>query len=140
MTRWGCILAAGLSVWGFGASAQTLDCDNAQTQMEMTACAEQDWQAADAELNEAYEAAAAFMAGIDADLAEDEPGAATYLRDAQRDWIRFRDNACAAEGYVFHGGSAEPMVIYACRARLTTARTDDLRKLVEENAMTGGTP
>jgi uncharacterized protein YecT (DUF1311 family) len=31
-----------------------------------------------------------------------------------------------------HGGSAEPMVIYGCRARLTKQRTADLEAMSEE--------
>lgn len=94
--------------------------------MEMTYCAEQDWIAADADLNDAYKAARQAMLDIDANLPEDQRGAADYLKQAQRAWIDFRDAACAAEGYQMHGGSAEPMVIYGCRARLTGQRAQDL--------------
>ena len=106
--------------------AQDVDCNAAETQTEMTFCAEQDWNDADAALNEAYQGAMAYLKQIDADLAAEDRGGVDFLRQAQRDWISFRDNACAAEGYTMHLGSAEPMVIYGCRARLTVQRTDDL--------------
>ena len=93
---------------------------------ELTYCAEQDWMTADAALNDAYQAAMAAMKQVDSGLEAKDRGAVVNLRAAQRAWITFRDAACAAEGYPMHGGSAEPMVIYACRARLTDQRAEDL--------------
>lgn len=113
------------------ALAQEVDCENAMTQNEMTYCAEQDWIAADEDLNAAYRAGMAAMKQIDADLPKPEQGAAVNLKSAQRAWIAFRDAACAAEGYAMHGGSAEPMLIYGCRARLTESRAADLWSLAE---------
>lgn len=114
------------------APAQQVDCANAGSQMEMTFCAEQDWMAADAALNAAYKTAMAAQRRIDADLPADQRGAEDYLRQAQRAWVSFRDAACAAEGYQAHGGSMEPMLIYACRARLTETRARDLRDMLME--------
>lgn len=114
------------------ALAQDVDCREPQTQMEMTFCAEQAWQAADEDLNLAYGMAQKAMKQLDSALGEDK-GASAMLRDAQRAWIDFRDKACAAEGYQAHGGSMEPQLIYACRERLTRQRTEDLRLLGEEN-------
>lgn len=113
-----------------GAAAQEVDCANAMAQVELTYCAEQDWLTVDATLNAAYKAARQEMRNIDASLPAAERGAEMQLRDAQRAWVSFRDAACAAEGYLMYGGSAEPMVIYGCRARLTEARIADLRGLV----------
>lgn len=102
------------------------DCRAPATQLEMTVCAEADWQAADADLNAAYRAARGAMQAADAGWPAAQRGAEVALRDAQRAWIAFRDNACAAEGWPFRGGSAEPMVVYGCRARLTRDRAADL--------------
>lgn len=115
-----------------GAFAQEVDCENAVSQMEMTYCAEQEWIAADADLNAAYRLARDAMRQIDSDLSAEQRGAEQYLKEAQLAWISFRDAACAAEGYLMHGGSAEPMVIYSCRARLTQQRAEDLWSLAEE--------
>jgi uncharacterized protein YecT (DUF1311 family) len=112
------------------AVAQDVDCSVAETQNEMTFCAEQEWMAADAELNDAYKAAMAVMRQVDDSLGEGK-NAEGYLRQAQRDWVAFRDNACAAEGYPMHGGSAEPMIIYSCRARLTQERVMGLYYITE---------
>ncbi len=114
------------------ALAQDVDCATAEVQMELTYCAEQDWLAADADLNAAYAVARKLMQGIDADLEASQRGGADYLRDGQRAWVKFRDATCAAEGYGVHGGTAEPMVIYSCRTRLTEQRTADLEAMSEE--------
>ena len=108
------------------APAQGVDCGNAMAQAELTFCAEQDWNGADDDLNDAYKAAMAVMKAVDADLPADQQGAAAHLKAAQRAWVTFRDEACAAEGYMMHGGSAEPMVIYGCRAGLTRERATGL--------------
>ena len=115
------------------ATGQEVDCANAQSQVEMTYCAEQDWMLADAALNDAYKAAMVVQKSVDDGLEAKDRGAVVSLRDAQRAWITFRDAACAAEGYQMHGGSAEPMVIYGCRARLTDQRVADLQILSETN-------
>jgi uncharacterized protein YecT (DUF1311 family) len=112
-------------------AAQEVDCATAMAQVELTFCAEQDWKAADQDLNAAYRAAMTMMKQVDADLAISDQGAAENLKVGQRAWITYRDAACAADGYLMHGGSAEPMVIYGCRARLTQARAADLWSLAE---------
>ncbi|MFN3724072.1 MAG: lysozyme inhibitor LprI family protein [Paracoccaceae bacterium] len=111
------------------AQAQTTDCANAMTQQDMNACAAQDLVAADRDLNAAYGQARAFMKRLDAGLIDRQRGAEVALRDAQRAWITFRDNACAAEGFQMRGGSAEPLLVLGCKARLTKARADDLWSL-----------
>lgn len=114
------------------ASAQEVDCANAMAQVELTFCAEQDWMAADARLNAVYRLAVAAMKQVDAGLPRDQRGAEEALRRAQRAWIAYRDAACEAEGWPMHGGSAEAMLIYGCRARLTEDRSRDLGYLAGE--------
>lgn len=122
----GFVLGAVLVGLPVAALAQEVDCGNAMAQAELTYCAEQDWNGADDDLNDAYKAAMAVMKAVDADLPADQQGAAAHLKAAQRAWVSFRDEACAAEGYMMHGGSAEPMVIYGCRASLTRERATGL--------------
>ena len=120
-----------VAVSGQGVLAQDVDCTKAEAQVEMTYCAEQAWNAADADLNQAYKAAIQMLKDVDAALPMADRGAVDSLRQAQRYWITFRDNACAAEGYPMHGGTAEPMVIYGCRARLTRERTEGLSYITD---------
>jgi uncharacterized protein YecT (DUF1311 family) len=113
------------------ALAQDYDCTTTEIQQEMNACAEEDWLAADEYLNEAYMVAMEAMKDIDADLPKAEQGAALNLRNGQRAWITYRDATCAAEGYAMHGGSAEPLLIFGCYARLTAVRSEELQNMVE---------
>lgn len=103
--------------------AAAQDCDTAETQVALTACANGEWMAADADLNANYATAIKAMAGVE--------GGTAALRQAQRAWIAYRDAACAAEALTVQGGSAEPMVYGFCMARLTTARAEDLAILYE---------
>lgn len=113
--------------------AQDADCTKAVVQSELTACAGQEFDAADADLNAAYSVAVEKMKAVDSALPEGERGALDALRSAQRAWISFRDAACDAEGYQFHGGSAEPMVVFGCRTLLTRDRIAGLEALLPEN-------
>lgn len=113
------------------ALAGSVDCSAAMAQQDINQCLAEDWQAADAELNRAYKAARARAAEIDSLLELDQRGAADSLKAAQRAWIVFRDAACATEGFVMRGGSAEPMLVYGCLAGLTRSRTADLLRFAE---------
>ena len=110
------------------AQAQQVDCANAQVQVEITYCAEQGWLRADAELNRAWGRAKAMAQSLDADQPEQLQGIWQALLDGQRAWITYRDKTCEAEGGFMRGGTAEPMVIYGCRERLTWTRVDELEQ------------
>ncbi len=112
------------------ALAQDVDCAAAQTQIDMTFCAAEAFREADADLNLAYGEARALMRRIDADLRPADRGAELALRDGQRAWITYRDQACKAEAYLWWGGSGQTMIHEACRARVTQARADDLWEVV----------
>lgn len=116
------------------ASAQEVDCANAMAQQELNQCAYDDWQAADADLNTAYQRAMRLLQDWDADLPNDEKGGAQALKEAQRAWITFRDKACEAEGYAMKGGSAEPLLVYGCMRQLTEDRSNQLTAMVEAYA------
>jgi uncharacterized protein YecT (DUF1311 family) len=117
------------------AGAQPLtdaECEAAMSQMEMTACATQRFDRADAELNALY---ARLIAGArETDRApdngrvtgDDRPGEEATLREAQRAWVTYRDAQCRGEGYSERGGSMEPMIYQDCRARLTRERIAQL--------------
>jgi uncharacterized protein YecT (DUF1311 family) len=122
-----------LSVLPAMAAAQAVDCDNALTQADMNACAYQDWEQADAELNALWPKARAAMKRLDSVLSDDLRGADAALLASQRAWIAFRDAQCRAEGFAMRGGSAEPMLVSGCLATLTRQRIEDLRLMTEVN-------
>ena len=113
--------------------AQNWNCENPQVQQEMNYCAEQEWKEADRRLNAEYRKARAAMQNLDDLYPEDQKGAADALRDAQRAWITFRDKACEAEGWLFKGGTMEPLIFWTCMSSLTEQRTQSLEVLSEMN-------
>lgn len=116
------------------AAAQDVDCATAMAQQDLNQCAYQEWEAADAELNDVYGQAMSLLRIWDADLPDDEKGGAQALKDAQRAWITFRDKACEAEGFAMKGGSAEPLLVYGCMRQLTEERVGHLRGLLDAYA------
>jgi uncharacterized protein YecT (DUF1311 family) len=111
-----------------------LDCANAQTQADMNQCAYLDFEKADKELNAVYKDALKSQAEVDKQAAEMGPdyvGAVKALKKAQRAWIDYRDGHCDGVGYEAVGGSMQPMLIAGCQAQLTTARTKELRDLIQ---------
>jgi uncharacterized protein YecT (DUF1311 family) len=77
---------AGLSLFvslPASAAQPDVDCNDPQVQMEMTYCAEQEWQAADKDLNAAYGEAMKTMRGLDANQSADMKGAEKALKEAQ---------------------------------------------------------
>ncbi len=105
-------------------------CNPDGTQMEMNACAFDDLQKADDELNAVYREAMAFARSEDAktDPQSDDESAVAILKKAQRDWIRKRDRQCGQPSS--GGGSMQSMEIASCRAELTQQRTEELRSLL----------
>ena len=113
--------------------AQSLNCYAPTSQAELTGCAAQAHAAADQDLNLAWRMAMAQARAQDAYLQAGEVPSAQMLRDAQRTWIAFRDQACAAESTIVRGGSMQNMLLYVCLERLTRNRTEDLRLFGEQN-------
>ncbi len=107
--------------------AQAQDCSNPMDQSTMNRCAYQDWQAADVELNQVWKRATAPARNPDEHTPPGEATTSESLRTAQRTWIKFRDQACEAESLLMRGGSAQPLLEFGCKARLTRARTEDLK-------------
>ena len=117
------------------AQAREHNCAEPQAQMDMNICADIDFQRADAELNRVYRdvIAGARQADREIDRSFDRrPTAEAVLREAQRAWLIFRDAQCIYEGYGERGGSMEPMVDSAGRARLTRERIAQLTQTGEE--------
>lgn len=109
-------------------SALALDCNRDDLdQSSMNECAHMDWQAADKDLNLVYKRAKTAARRIDEYLDSGQKPAAIMLRDAQRAWIPYRDQACEVESTVMRGGTMQPLLRWVCMARLTRERTKDLR-------------
>jgi uncharacterized protein YecT (DUF1311 family) len=102
---------------------QTQPCKDAQTQFEMNQCAHKEFVAADAELNKAYNRLASKL---------EEEELRAQLKTAELAWIKYRDATCDFEGGFYKGGTMRPMVESFCLARVTSARTAELKQQLED--------
>ncbi|GLQ55439.1 lysozyme inhibitor LprI family protein [Devosia nitrariae] len=100
-------------------SAQAQECEDAEDQATMTACAEQAYEASDAELNALYREIEARL-GDDADTKE-------LLVEAERAWLAFRDAECAFSSSGTAGGSVYPMIQAMCLDTQTQTRISELQ-------------
>lgn len=92
-------------------------CDNAVSQNEMSACAEDTFARTDKMLNKVYQDT---MKGLD-DHGRD------LLKTSERAWVSFRDAECAYQNQSNEGGSIYPMVYAGCQTDLTKARIKQLQ-------------
>jgi uncharacterized protein YecT (DUF1311 family) len=104
--------------------AQTINCKDPKTQLEINQCAAQDAKAADRTLNQVYQQARRFY--------RDRPSLENQLIDAQLAWIKFRDTNCKFSTSRFEGGSIAPLVFSRCTERLTKQRTQELQDYTKE--------
>ena len=103
------------------ASALADECDKATTQTELSACAAEQYQAADKKLNQTYQAAIKRAAAPQRDL----------LKKAQQAWITLRDADCAFISSSSQGGSVQPMVNNQCLTDKTNEREAFLASLLQ---------
>jgi uncharacterized protein YecT (DUF1311 family) len=128
------VFALASSGMAFAQEDPPLDCANAMSQADMNQCSYMEFEKADKELNTVYKDALKTAAEADvqaADMNEAYVGAVKSLKKAQRAWIDYRDGHCDGMGYEAVGGSMQGMLISGCQARLTEARTKELRELIE---------
>lgn len=114
-------------------AAQELDCETPITQVEMTGCAGRAAEAADQTLNETWQRAIEVVKTRDTADPGYDPSSEQILREAQRSWISFRDQACSAEATIARGGTMASQLFLICLERLTLRRTEDLRLFATTN-------
>ncbi|TGQ67579.1 lysozyme inhibitor LprI family protein [Mesorhizobium sp. M00.F.Ca.ET.186.01.1.1] len=110
-------LSACLVVLASATVAGAQECDRSdESQQMMNICAGEDYQAADARLNTAYQEL----------ISSDDADAKRLLQAAQRAWIAFRDAECAHTTAASQGGSIHSMEVSECLTRLTNERIKQL--------------
>lgn len=92
-------------------------CETAQTQAEMTRCAQERYEQVDARLNQLVEQ-------VRTQLSEDDR---SRFGQAEQAWIDYRRQNCDFESSLFSGGSIEPMIYYSCMERMTGDRIATLQ-------------
>jgi uncharacterized protein YecT (DUF1311 family) len=98
-------------------AATEMNCGGLNTQMELNICEGKKLDKADAALNDVY---AKLSRKVSAE------GKAKLL-DAQRAWLKYRDQQCAFETLATVGGSIHPMEVAICLTELTKDQTKRLR-------------
>ncbi|MFY8093855.1 MAG: lysozyme inhibitor LprI family protein [Niveispirillum sp.] len=93
------------------------DCDSATTQAAMNQCAADMYAEADKQLNLTYKN---LMAKLEASRQE-------ALKQAQRDWIKYRDSHCKSEAAAVQGGTLYGSVVNGCLAEETKLRLEKLK-------------
>jgi uncharacterized protein YecT (DUF1311 family) len=132
------VMAFGVSMQAGAAMAQNIDCANANSTIEMNFCADREYAAADAALNDIYTQALAAIAKSDGEKPYDPKSWETALRASQRAWIAFRDADCKGlEPMQWSGGTGSTGAVLGCMTQLTHER---IRVLKERFAEAEGTP
>lgn len=97
--------------------ADNIDCDNANTQLDLNLCAAAERQQAEADRAATYQTLANT-------LGEQEK---QTLALAESAWQTFRDRDCEFAASRFEGGSIAPMVFNDCAAHRTATRAQELQ-------------
>lgn len=107
-------------------------CRNPLGQNELTACAWQEVEKAEAEMAAALAKAKQAMEAIGREWPEsgfNPAGAVEALEQSQRGWLEYREGRCKIAGFGERGGSMEPMMAGHCQEAMTRARIAELDHL-----------
>ncbi len=89
------------------------ECASPDTQTQMNICAGAEYERADVQLNNAYQANLSTVSGAQAD----------QLVAAEQAWIAYRDQYCDFVQGQYAGGSIQPLIYGTCMTQLTQERT-----------------
>ncbi|MEM8853961.1 MAG: lysozyme inhibitor LprI family protein [Pseudomonadota bacterium] len=103
----------------------TTVCANAQTTVDLVNCGSKVADAADAKLNELWPKVLNLYDGY-----TDEENAKKELRQAQNDWIKFRDATCRAEYNLADGGTIAGIYSVECTCAVTAHRIADFERMI----------
>lgn len=111
-----------------------IDCGNAISTFELNACADKDFNAADAALNSTYQKALKAIPEIATEAPYDAKGWEAALRASQRAWVAYRDAECNNHTAMFWtGGTGATGEILGCMTEKTKARTKELSEHYEHD-------
>jgi uncharacterized protein YecT (DUF1311 family) len=102
--------------------AQNIQCNPNGNTFEMRKCAADNYALADKKLNQTYQKL----------IGQLSPERKKRLIEAQRAWISFRDKTCSFESSQALGGTAEPLFLTQCLAKVTQQRVQDLQNYLAE--------
>jgi len=100
-------------------------CATQRNTLEINACAKQNLDRAEEELNATYKAALALLSAPDG-LGRKQDAIRQQLVEAQRDWVTFREKNCDAVLLKNADGTIRTYVYLSCRQQLAEDRTKEL--------------
>jgi uncharacterized protein YecT (DUF1311 family) len=103
-------------------------CATQRNTLEINECAAGKLAMKDKELNAAYDKLLKSLAPKYKEDATDYTAIKEKLVEAQRDWIKFRDNDCDARYRLNAGGTIRGLVALNCKIEHTELRTKQLRR------------
>lgn len=124
-------LSIAILCFGFsGAVSAMEDCSKKTNDPEVYTCAENNKDVAEKALNQEY---AAAKKRIEKAFSADETIKKNYLTvftEAQRGWLKYRDNQCKLEAHIADANS-NPYIVFTnnCVARLDEERTAQLKEI-----------
>jgi uncharacterized protein YecT (DUF1311 family) len=109
------------------------DCE-AQTHSnpEYKACVARAADKADAALNKAYQSLLDAVRAAGKDMGQDPSTQIADLKDAQKQWIAFRDANCTFEDSLAFGGTAIGGNYSSCLCALSYERINDFERMVKD--------
>ncbi len=112
------------------ATAQEQDtlCPDADSTVEITQCLQEVFEQADAELNRVYAAAMASIDQADHMPARTRRAWQQLLREAQRNWVAFKEKDCDLLQLEWWQGSGASAARLGCLISKTESRTDELKE------------
>lgn len=106
-------------------------CDNESSNVEYIGCLNRLAEEQDKTLNQLYGQVKALADGYDKSAEQSIPKIAPHLKQAQRNWIAFRDEQCSMEYGIAQGGTAGGGYNADCLCNLTYHRNEDLRRILK---------
>ncbi len=106
-------------------------CANKSSNVEYKDCLYKLAEEQDKELNVLYKKVRAMLRDDFDKVETSAPKIWPQVRDAQRNWIKFRDNQCSGEASIAQGGTAAGGWYSDCLCRLTHQRNQNLRFILK---------
>jgi uncharacterized protein YecT (DUF1311 family) len=101
--------------------AEKHPCEDAKTQYDLNICYDKQFKAADAELNRVYNRLASKLGAAER----------AKLKTSEVSWLKYRDDNCDYEAFLYEGGTIQPSIYSSCLERVTRARTAELREVLD---------
>jgi uncharacterized protein YecT (DUF1311 family) len=102
-------------------NAPNAPCRNVAVTVDVANCFSEEGKKADTEMNRLYQS---ILKGL-------EPEDASRLRDAQRQWLHYRDANCNAEKGLYGSGTGASPAYLACIQSVTQARIAELKTIYD---------